>query len=139
MSRSSRFASAPGDSAISSLTPKALTRQEFGRRVYQLMLAKGWRQSDLARRSGLGRDSISTYIRGRSFPEPVSLQKMAKALGVTSEELLPNTIASAIDAEHPAIELKQATGQPGMAWLRVNRLVSISTAARIIDLLKDEK
>ena len=38
------------------VTPKALTKQEFGRRLQARMLEKEWNQSDLARASGLGRD-----------------------------------------------------------------------------------
>lgn len=141
MSRKSRSAMAP--SAIETtpmLTPRALTRQEFGRRLQQLMLAKNWNQSDLARAADLGRDSISTYVNGKTFPTPVALKKLADALGMEPSELLPNAMMNAMDDEHPAVELRQAAGHPGKAWLRVNRAVSFGAAARIVEIInKDDE
>ncbi|MGH8561273.1 MAG: helix-turn-helix domain-containing protein, partial [Nevskiales bacterium] len=77
--------------APTSLSSKQQTRYEFGRRLLNLCLQKGWNQSDLARASELGRDAISTYVRGRSFPDPKNLRKLADALGVAMDDLLPNT------------------------------------------------
>lgn len=118
------------------LTPKHLTRQEFAKRVYQLMLGKGWNQSELSRRSGLPRDSISVYMRAKSLPTPVNLQRLASALGVAPEELLPNRLESAIDEDNPSFEIRSPQGMPSKAWVRVNRLVSMSTATKIAELLE---
>jgi len=120
------------------LTPKALTRQEFGRRLNRLMQEKDWNQSDLARAAGIGRDSVSTYVNGKVFPTPLALKKISAALGVDREALLPNEIMSAFDDEMPAVELKQASGHPDKAWLRVNRMMSFATAAKIIALIDEE-
>lgn len=120
------------------LTPKHLTKQEFGKRLYNLMLRKGWHQSELARQSGLPRDSISVYMRGRSLPTPLSLAALAEALDVKAEDLLPNHIESAIDEDNPSMELKVSPGAPNQAWIRVNRLVSTSTALKIMQLLEDD-
>ena len=121
-----------------SLAPKHLTKQEFGRRLYQLMLARGWNQSELARQVDLPRDSVSTYIRGRTLPTPKSLQAMADALGVTPADILPNSIESAVDEDMPSIEMRVSTSAPSMAWLRINRLVSLSTAAKVIEMIEGE-
>lgn len=118
------------------LTPKHLTKQEFAKRVYQLMLGKGWNQSELSRRSGLPRDSISVYIRAKSLPTPGNLQKLADAFGVKSDELLPNHLESAIDEDNPSFEMRVSTSLPSKAWVRVNRLVSMSTATKIAELLE---
>jgi transcriptional regulator with XRE-family HTH domain len=139
MSRKSHFSLAPSREEMTpQLTPRALTKQEFGRRLHGLMLAKSWNQSDLARASELGRDSISTYVNGKTFPTPLALAKLAQALGMKPEELLPNSMMNAMDDEHPAIELRQATGHPGKAWLRVNRAMSFGAAAKIIDIINEE-
>lgn len=145
MVRKSHFAMPPVSSETTpQLTPRALTKQEFGRRVYNLMVGKGWTQSGLAREvtrlsgTSIGRDSISTYINGKTFPTPQKLEALAKVLGVTKDELLPNAMMNALDDEHPAIELKQAAGHPGKAWLRVNRALSYSTAAKIIQLIDED-
>lgn len=120
------------------LAPKHLTRQAFARRLYRLMLARGWNQSELARRADLPRDSVSTYIRAKVLPTPQSTQRLASALGVVPEELMPNHVESAIDEDTPSLEMKVSVNAPSKAWLRVNRLVSLATAARVIDLIEAE-
>jgi len=122
-----------------SLAPKHLTKQEFGRRLYQLMIARGWNQSELARKADLPRDSISTYIRGRTLPTPKSLQQMADALGVAPADILPNAIESAVDEDIPSIEMRVSTSAPSKAWLRINRLVSLTTAAKVIEMIEAER
>ena len=102
------------------------------------MLERGWHQSELARQSGLPRDSISVYVRGKSLPTPTSLQALARAFGVQPHELLPNHIESAIDEDHPAFELKVSPNNTNVAWLRVNQLVSLTTAIKIAELLKND-
>lgn len=136
---------AVGDSPIpSGLRPKHLTKQEFGRRLYGLMLKAGWNQSELARRATqagaaeVSRDNVSTYIRGTSLPTPPKLESLAKALKVLPETLLPNYIESAIDDDQPAFEMKVSGSNPGVAWLRVNRLVRTTTATEIAKLLEQD-
>lgn len=120
------------------LAPRHLTRQEFAKRLYRLMLKRGWNQSELARRADLPRDSVSTYIRAKVLPTPQSAQRLAVALGVTPEELIPNHVESAIEEDTPSLEMKVSVNAPSKAWLRVNRLVSLATAARVIDLIEAE-
>lgn len=130
------YITAGGDSpSDADLRPKHLTKQEFGRRLYRLMIAKGWNQSELARQAGITRDSVSTYVRGVSLPEPLNLSKLASALGVTTTELLPNAVESAIDEDVPSLELKISSSNSMLAWLRVNRLVTTSTAMKVVELL----
>ena len=129
----------PADSASDpKLAPKHLTKQEFGKRLYNLMLRKGWHQSELARQSGLPRDSISVYIRGKSLPTPVSLKQLADALDITPEELLPNHAESAIDEDMPSIEFKVSPNMPDRAWLRVNRLVSVRAGLEVMTILEND-
>ncbi len=122
----------------SKLTPKHLTKQEFGRRLYNLMIRKNWHQSELARRAGLPRDSISTYIRGVTLPTPKNLRALAEALELDPEALLPNHSESAIDADNPAFELRVSPSNSSVAWVRVNRLVKVSTAVKIAEILQDD-
>lgn len=122
------------------IAPKHLTKQEFGRRLQNLMIEKGWNQSELARRAGLGRDAISTYVRGRSFPEPINLKRVADALSISPHEILPNTIEWAMgNDENPALEIKQSSTHPGKVWLRVNQLVTFQQAAVIFETLSEGK
>lgn len=137
MARSTRTHVGP-DTIVSEtpqLTPSHLSKQEFGRRVYQLMNGKGWSQSDLARAAGLPRDSISTYVNGKSFPQGKSLMKLADALGVPPIELLPNEAETAIDKSFPAFELKISATAPHMAWVRINRAMPTHIALKIAGLI----
>lgn len=118
------------------MKPKHLTKQEFGKRLYSLILARGWNQSDLAREAGLNRDAISTYVRGRTLPTPQNRDAMARALGVEPDQLLPNHVRAAIAEDNPAFEMKVSTSALGMAWLRVDMLVKTSTAAKIAEMLE---
>lgn len=124
--------------STSPLAPKHLTKQEFAKRLYRLMLQRGWNQSELARRADLPRDSVSTYIRAKVMPTPQSAERLARALGVTPEELMPNHVESAIEEDAPSLEMKVSVNAPQKAWLRVNRLVSLSTAAKVIALIEAE-
>jgi transcriptional regulator with XRE-family HTH domain len=120
------------------LTPAELTMQEFSRRLYRLMLAKGWTQAELSKQSDVSRDGISGYIRGNHMPTPRQLDKLANALGVKPDALLPNVVMTAIDEDTPSLELKVSTSDPTRSWLKVNRLVSTQTAGEIITLLNND-
>lgn len=121
------------------LTPKHLTKQEFARRLYRLMISKGWHQLEFARQAGLPRDSVSVYMRGKSLPGPKVVAKLADALGVTPLDLLPNHVESAIEDDIPALDIKVSANAPGQAWLRVNQLVTTATAVKIADLLEHDE
>lgn len=136
-----------GDSPLpSGLRPKHLTKQEFARRLYQLMLSKGWHQAELARQASnaapdgveVSRDNVSTYIRGTSLPSPPKVAALAAAFGIEPQALLPNYTESAIDEDSPSFEMKASDGEPGRAWVRVNRLVTFDTATKIAALLQDD-
>ena len=126
-------------SDIADMTPRELTKQEFGRRLMALMLERRWNQSDLARAAGIGRDAVSTYVRGRSFPDPKNLGKLAAALNMEPSSLLPNAAARAIDSDaSPMLEIKQASGHPDKVWLRVNRMVTFRQAADVFNILQQD-
>jgi transcriptional regulator with XRE-family HTH domain len=120
------------------LVPKHLSKQAFAKRLYNLMIAKGWNQSELARRAGLQRDRISTYIRGQTLPTPQNVKAIADALGITPEELLPNHTEAAIEEDTPSLEMRVSTNDPSKAWLRVNRLVTTKTAAEVVTILNND-
>lgn len=134
MTRSTRFHLDEGpDTGI-----RHLNKEQFGRRLYGMMLDMGWNQSELARQADLPRDSISTYVRGKSLPTPLSLKKLADALGTRPEVLLPNSAEQAIDQDSPAMEMKVSTADPTKAWLRVNRMVTLTNAAKIMSILSED-
>lgn len=121
-----------------SLVPTRITKQQFGERLQHLMDEREWNQSDLARKAGIGRDSVSTYVRGQTLPEPVALGKIAGAFGVSPKDLLPNTAPAAIGEAAPSLEIRQVHSDPSKVWLRVDQAVSPLLAAKIMELLHHE-
>lgn len=115
--------------------PQPLSKEDFGRRLYKLMSAKGWRQAELARRADIGRDSVSNYIKGKSYPTPMNLEKMATALGVTGDDILPGHASSAILATRPDFEMKAIPGDPHHVWIRCDRAVTVAVGNEVSRLI----
>ena len=120
--------------ATASTSLKHLSKEEFARNLYELMRSKGWTQSELSRRAGIGRDNISQYIRGRTYPTPGMLAKVAQALGTTPEELLPNYYEDAVERASPQLEYREIPGDETYCWSRINKRVLKKNATKIIDL-----
>lgn len=119
--------------------PKDAVRAEFGRRLYQRMVAAGINQSELARRAAaqipggtFGRDNVSNYVRGRVMPGPLHLRALSRALGCEDSDLLP-AAAPRVEQDAPPLELKDAGG--GKAWLRVNQAVPWPVAVEVARIL----
>jgi transcriptional regulator with XRE-family HTH domain len=127
--------------------------EEFGRRLQARMIALGWNQSELSRRAtehlpkvskgqvqghSLGRDRISSYIRGKYLPRPEALEAIAKALKCKSEDLLPaEKVPSVIVRDDsPLSDFKMLPD--GRYCIRLNRVVSQRTATAIMTLLSEE-
>lgn len=140
MSRNDRthlFGDATEDSSVVSL--KRMTREEFGRRLYRMIKDMGLTQSEFARKAGLGRSLISSYVRGQNYPTPHSAAAMAKALGLKDpNELLPNHIAAAIELDTPAFEFRVSSADPKRGWIKIDRAVSIETGTKIMQILADD-
>ncbi len=130
--------SAPTQPGNIDLSQKVLQKQEFGRRVYGLMMDKPWTQSELARASGLGRDSISQYVRGKSVPTPQNLQKLAKAFDVDPDVLFPNYAAHAAMVEEPTFQVKAVDGTAHEMWLVINMKVPTEKAMKVMAILNEK-
>lgn len=115
---------------------KVLTRQEFGKRLYNFMMQRRMSQSDLSRASGMGRDSISQYVRGRSVPSPKNLTKLSDALDVEVDVLFPNYDAQSNSIEQPTFEMKSIESDAENFWLRINMKVPAAKALEVMKILK---
>jgi len=116
--------------------PKEAMRIQFGARFRQAMLAKGVRQIEVATGTKIGRDSISGYARGRVLPDHDRIEKIAKFLGVTPENLVPHYGVDQRSLDiMPAFDVKQAQ-QDGKLWLRINQAVTFEAFARIVEVLR---
>lgn len=117
------------------LNNRNASKDEFAKRIYAHLQAKGWTQSQLARYAGLNRDAVNTYVRGRSLPSPESPNKMAKIFGVRPEELLPNYYEAAVEEAASRFEAKEVHGEPGYMWLKVNMRVPKDVGVKIFMML----
>jgi transcriptional regulator with XRE-family HTH domain len=121
--------------------------EQFASKLQALRIAKDWSQSDLARevwgetetRAGRkvakNRDRISTYEMGKSWPDPHNLTKIANALGVSPEELAPDITAATVERQNPEIAVIAVAGHADKVHLKVNKLVPMSIATLIMQLL----
>jgi transcriptional regulator with XRE-family HTH domain len=62
--------------------------REVSRRITGILEAKGWRKTDLIRRSGLKQASVYEWLRGEAEPRGEALSKIAQALEVSTDYLL---------------------------------------------------
>ena len=115
---------------------KILTRQEFGKRLRSIIVKKMMSQSDLSRAAGIGRDSISQYVRGRSVPSPRFLQKLCDALDMEPDVLFPNYDAQSNAVENPTFEMKSIEADAENFWLRINMKVPAEKALAVFQILK---
>lgn len=133
----------PPPRALPPNAPYDAALAEFGRRIQALMVKKNMNQSDLARAAAkfmpnkkFNRDNISVYVRGKSFPGPVRLAAVAKALGVAPTDLMPEHGIPSVDEKAPPLDIR-AIGD-GNVWLRINQATSMDVAMKIMALLGQE-
>lgn len=131
--------SRPNADTLVDASPRHISNAEFGKRLYRMMISRGWNQSDLARAANLTRDSVSTYIRGKTTPTRKSVEALALAFGIPAEQIFPNHLEAEIEAAPAALDIKVSPTEPTKAWLRVNQLVHLQTAIKVAELLQADK
>jgi transcriptional regulator with XRE-family HTH domain len=117
---------------VSSRAVSDEVKKAFGRRLKQLLDQKGMTGSDLARlvwgstttKKGYtvakNRDRISVYIRGKAFPSPLILKKIAAKLGVEIADLAPEYVGDAMSNQaNPAYSITKVQGEGDKVFLRV--------------------
>lgn len=62
--------------------------KDLGYRLKKTLEVKGMNQSDLARATGISVPAISKYVTNLRIPNASQLQRLCKALGVSSDYLL---------------------------------------------------
>ncbi|MBW1982879.1 MAG: helix-turn-helix transcriptional regulator [Deltaproteobacteria bacterium] len=63
-------------------------RRELGGRIKNLVVIKGWTQSELARKSGITEGNLSKIINGEIATSAEVIYRIAEALGTTSSQLM---------------------------------------------------
>lgn len=126
-----------------------LQLEQFASRLHDLRTAKRWSQSDLARevwgeitlkngkKAAKNRDRISSYEMGKGWPDPHNLKALAKALDVNPEDLAPDIVGATVEHQFPEIAVTSVAGHQDKVMLRVNKLVSLEIATRVMTLLAE--
>lgn len=115
-----------------------LVRQQFARKLIKLRTEKDWTQSDLARFAGIHRGLVSTWEKRQSTPTAENLARVAKALGVTEDELMPSAaVRRAARMEHRDV-MTADPDRPGYQLIQISRSVRTATALKIWQLLLEE-
>jgi len=126
----------PARAMASAMAPKPSLREEFARNLYRAIQKRGWTQTDLARHTGIGRDSISHYIAGRNMPGPVNAKRIADALNVPLEQIMPWIAMNPITGDTPDMEFKMIGDK---AWLSINKLLRADTAVKILAMIREDE
>lgn len=111
-------------------------KKELANNIYRLLLAKGWRQADLVRETGLPRDMVSNYVLAKVMAPGDNIKKIAEAFGVPPTELLAD-FTDHKDTASP-LEMRASATEPGKTWIKVARYVSNATARKIFELVQLE-
>lgn len=120
------------------ITPREVLRKELSTNLQMYLRKKHWRQIDLARAAGMGRDSISSYVNGRMLPSRENLEKMAKALRIEPENLQSGTPQTKSDLEGAAYEWRLLNVEDPLGWLKINRRVTPDQERRIKEILSEK-
>lgn len=57
-------------------------------KIKDLRIARGWTQSELARKMNVTRNGVNSWEQGLSMPSPAALVELAKLFSVTTDYLL---------------------------------------------------
>lgn len=111
-------------------------KADFGRRLHKAMIKKGWRQSDLARHSALGKDSISNYVNGRTVPTQQNIEKLAQVLGVAPNDLWPGYDGS-MEGRRNTMSVRVDPEDPAYAFVVIDSRLPVDLALKLFNLAKD--
>lgn len=118
------------------VTRSQTAKKQFAARIWNLMVAKGWTQAELARRAGLGRYVINAYINANSLPTPESAKKLADALGVTVNRLYPGAEEDFSATGDGLTPFEMKTTSAGKMFVRLNMEMSFDAAGDIFATLQ---
>lgn len=123
-------------------SPRDLLKREFSNRLSKILADRSWSQADLARAAEkhlpkgeeFRRDNVNVYVRGLALPRPKQLNAIAKALGMTAEDLLPG---GAREGASLPYSMRPVDGDAGHAWLQVDMKVPMRKALAVLAMLDE--
>ncbi|WP_322893490.1 MULTISPECIES: helix-turn-helix transcriptional regulator [unclassified Yoonia] len=117
--------------------PPDRIKLNVGKRIQDRLYELGWKQTELAEKAELGRDSISLYIRGKNLPGPRNLKKVADALGVKVNDLAPE-LQNATRTRQADYGPQAFSQTPDGRWqVRIDRLIDQKTMLKILSALDE--
>lgn len=131
MVKGSAFDGSGGDGRKFDELSDLAVRRAFARRITEYLHAKGLNQSDLSRASGLTRNQISQYAQAKALPSEASLHKLARAMRMSADNLLPDRRAFSME---PSITV--ATSADGkLMRIAIDAWVPVALGAQIVSLV----
>jgi transcriptional regulator with XRE-family HTH domain len=138
---------------VGASTPLERARDvNFGKRLKQILAEREMTASDVAAKIwdrqrnskgamvARGRDRLSVWINGKSFPDRENLNKLAKALGVPVSELSPTAELQAANRATPEGSLVWSKDYPpGKTFLQLAQFVSLEAALQILAIIKADE
>jgi transcriptional regulator with XRE-family HTH domain len=138
---------------VGASTPLERARDvNFGKRLKAILAEKELTASDVAAKIwdrqrnskgalvARGRDRLSVWINGKSFPDHENMQKLAKALGMSLSELSPDAEVKAANRATPEGSIVWSRDYPaGQMFLQLAQFVSTEAALRILAILKEDE
>ena len=122
--------------AIPEASPEAIN-ENLGKRVKKLRGDRGWSLEELANVSGVSRSMLSEIEREKANPTLTVTFRIARAFGLTLQELIESAEASALVFLAAISVEKSCYGVPGelsMKWL--NMSMSTPRKARLRPVMK---
>jgi transcriptional regulator with XRE-family HTH domain len=116
-----------------------LQRITLGLKIRQFRQEKGWNFDELSRRTGISTSYLNEIEKGKKYPQPANLRKLAAALDVTPDfltspeltkqlaplgQLLQSNFLNELPLERFGIELQQVVEIIARAPDRVNAFIS---------------
>jgi transcriptional regulator with XRE-family HTH domain len=114
-------------------------RQELSARLRTAMRERRWTQQDLVAASGLRKDQISVYVRGRQLPRAEGMARLAAAFGIEEAELLPGIDQRRAGAGiKDEFRLESVAGAPDRVRIHLRRELPTRLALDIATMLTDD-
>ena len=106
------------------------TRAIFGKKLLDAIRDNNMNQSDLARRLGLTKDAISSYVRGRCLPKDETMIAICAELGIDEVELLPRRYDTS--PANPQVKLVSVNDNSGNYFLTISIVCNLEEANKLI-------
>lgn len=106
------------------------TRKVFGRKLLDAIRDANMNQSDLARRLGITKDAVSSYVRGRCLPKDETLIRICSELGISEESLLPRRYDESPNT--PSVKLVSVGDGSGHYFVSINVTCSLEEANNLL-------